>query len=287
MSSSAWYIILTGGVTAATCALLGSFLVLRKMAMVGDAISHSVLPGIVLAFLVTGSREYWPVLVGAAATGVLTTVLIELLHKKAHLQEDASIGITFTWLFALGVILISSYTGQLDLDQECVLYGEIAYVPLDLLYSAKGQILGPRALWVGGGLLLFTILYIAVGYKPLKVSTFNPDFAQALGLPTQFWHFSFMSLVSLATVLFFETVGAILIVALLVVPAATAFLVTRRLLPMLVLAVLFGMLSSLLGYFLAQALNGSIAGAMVSVSGILFGLVFALRRQIKGLRMST
>jgi len=268
----------TGAVIAAACALLGSFLVLRKMAMVGDAVSHAVLPGIVLAFLISGSRGNLIMLVGAAITGVLTTVLIELLHKKARLQEDASIGITFTWLFAIGVILISSFTGQVDLDQDCVLYGEIAYVPLDLLYTSSGTVLGPRALWVGGGLLLLVVIFVLVGFRGLKISTFNPEYAKALGISTAFWHFSFMGLVSLTTVVSFESVGAILIVALLVVPAATAYLLTHRLKAMLLLAVLFGVLASVGGYYLAAALNGSIAGAMVTVAGILFLLAFGYSR---------
>ncbi len=278
MSSAGFYIMATGAVIAAACALLGSFLVLRKMAMVGDAVSHAVLPGIVLAFLISGSRGNLIMLVGAAITGVLTTVLIELLHKKARLQEDASIGITFTWLFAIGVILISSFTGQVDLDQDCVLYGEIAYVPLDLLYTSSGTVLGPRALWVGGGLLLLVVIFVLVGFRGLKISTFNPEYAKALGISTAFWHFSFMGLVSLTTVVSFESVGAILIVALLVVPAATAYLLTHRLKAMLLLAVLFGVLASVGGYYLAAALNGSIAGAMVTVAGILFLLAFGYSR---------
>ena len=118
---AAFFIILTGALVAITCALLGSFLLLRKMAMLGDAISHAVLPGIVLAFMISGSRDNVIMLIGASLAGLLVTLLIELLHKKVHLQEDASIGISFTWLFAIGVILISAYTEQVDLDQDCVL----------------------------------------------------------------------------------------------------------------------------------------------------------------------
>ncbi|MEX2379241.1 MAG: metal ABC transporter permease, partial [Vicingaceae bacterium] len=153
----ALWIILTGAMIAISCGLLGSYLVLRKMAMVGDAISHAVLPGIVLAYLFSASRETLPMLIGAAAIGVLTTVMIELFYKKARLQVDASIGITFTWLFAIGIILISVFAGQVDLDQDCVLYGEIAYVPLDLWISGNGTNLGPRSLWISGGLLVFVL----------------------------------------------------------------------------------------------------------------------------------
>jgi manganese/zinc/iron transport system permease protein len=278
MSLNGFYIIATGSAIAAACALLGSFLVLRKMAMVGDAISHAVLPGIVLAFLISGSRGNLIMLAGAAATGVLTTILIELLHKKARLQEDASIGITFTWLFALGVILVSSFTGQVDLDQECVLYGEIAYVPLDLIYLDNGLSLGPRPLWVGLALLGLVLLYILWGYKGLKISSFNAEYAASLGISTAFWHFSFMGLVSLTTVVSFESVGAILIVALLVVPPASAYLLTHKLKTMLGIAVLFGIVSAAGGYYLALVLNGSIAGAMVSVAGIIFTFCFGYSR---------
>nr|WP_317170087.1 metal ABC transporter permease [Rhodocytophaga rosea] len=126
---NAFWIILAGSLVAVCCSLLGCYLILRKMAMVGDAISHAVLPGIVLAFLFTGSRDSVPMLLGAGILGVLCTFLIEFFHTKARLQTDASIGVTFTWLFALGVILITVFAGQVDLDQDCVLYGEIAYIP--------------------------------------------------------------------------------------------------------------------------------------------------------------
>ncbi len=267
-------IIITASLIAISCGLLGSFLILRKMAMVGDAISHAVLPGIVIAFLISGSRNNVPMLIGAAVVGVLTTVLIEILHKKARLQEDASIGLTFTWLFALGVILISSLTGQVDLDQECVLYGEIAYVPLDQLVSSGGTLLGPRPMWIAGGLLILILIVLTAGYKGFYLTTFNPDYAAALGISTAFWHFAFMGLVSLTTVVSFESVGAILVVALLIAPPATAYLLTDNLRKMLMLTVLFGILTSVGGYYLAAAIDGSIAGAMATVSGVLFGGAF-------------
>jgi len=276
MSIEAWYIIITGALVAGSSALLGSFLVLRKMAMLGDAISHAVLPGIVVAFLWSGQRESLGLLIGAAASGLLATFLIELLHRKARLQEDASIGISFTWLFAIGVLLISAYTGQVDLDQECVLYGEIAYVPLDQI-SFGGLWTGPRPLLIAFGLFFATLIYLLISFKGLKLLSFNEDYAKSLGIRTQVWHFSFMAMVSLVTVLSFEIVGAILIVALLVVPAATAFLWTRSLIPMLILAVALGVISSFGGYLLASGINGSIAGAMVSIAGLLLALTVVIQ----------
>lgn len=280
MSIETFYIILTGALVAASSALLGSFLVLRRMAMLGDAISHAVLPGIVVAFLLSGQRESIALLIGAAASGLLATFLIELLHRKARLQEDASIGISFTWLFAIGVLLISTYTGQVDLDQECVLYGEIAYVPLDQI-SFGGLWSGPRPLLISAILFTLTLIYLLISFKGLKLLSFNEDHARSLGIRTQVWHFSFMAMVSLVTVLAFEIVGAILIVALLVVPAATAFLWTRSLIPMIVLAVIFGVLSSFGGYYLAVGINGSIAGAMVTVAGVFMLLSVVLIRFLK------
>ncbi|MCR9152874.1 MAG: metal ABC transporter permease [Bacteroidetes bacterium] len=280
MSIEALYIILTGALVAASSALLGSFLVLRKMAMLGDAISHAVLPGIVVAFLLSGQRENLSLLIGAAASGLLATFLIELLHRKARLQEDASIGISFTWLFAIGILLISTYTGQVDLDQECVLYGEIAYVPLDQI-SLGSWWTGPRPLLISGLLFLVSLGYIIISFKGLKLLSFNQDHARSLGVRTQVWHFSFMAMVSLVTVLAFEIVGAILIVAFLVVPAATAYLWSRSLIPMLILAVVFGVLSSVGGYYLALGLDGSIAGAMVSVAGILMAISVLIIKVLK------
>ena len=272
------YIILTASFIAMSCALIGTFLILRKMAMVGDAISHAVLPGIVLAYLIAGNRDSIFMLMGAVALGVCATVLIELFHKKTRLQEDASIGVTFTWLFALGVILISAFTGQVDLDQDCVLYGEIAYVPLDLWFSSAGANLGPRPLWIAGAMFIFVLLFIIVGYRGLFITSFQPEYAAILGISTVAWHYALMSMVSVTTVISFESVGAILVVALLIVPAAAAYLITESLKPLLILASAFGVLSSVLGYYLAKWLDGSIAGAISAVAGLIFLVAFFISR---------
>lgn len=279
----AFWIILSGSLIAISCGLLGCYLVLRKMAMVGDAISHAVLPGIVLAYLLSGSRETLPMLIGAAAIGVLTTVLIELFYKKASLQVDASIGITFTWLFAIGIILISLFAGQVDLDQDCVLYGEIAYVPLDLWITGSGLNMGPRTVWISGALLLLILLFIWRGYKGLFITTFNEEFAKALGIGVAFWHYALMGAVSLTTVVSFESVGAILVVAFLIVPPSTAYLLTNKLKKMLLITSFIGFLCALGGYYLATLINGSIAGAMATVSGIIFFItwIYVLLQQKK------
>ncbi len=282
----AFYIIATGCLIAISCGLLGAYLILRKIAMLGDAISHAILPGIVIAFLISGSRDSFIILIGAAAMGVFTTVMIEFLHKKSRLQEDASIGITFTCLFAIGIILISSFTDQVDLDQQCVLYGEIAYVPLDLLFLPSGTSIGPRAMWIGGALLTIILISLKLGYRTLFLISFNPDYALTLGISASFWHYAFMSLVSLTTVISFESVGAILVVALLISSPAAAYLLTDRLINMLWLTALFGIISSVGGYYLALLINSNIAGAMATFSGFIFTLCFAYSLLIRRKKLS-
>ncbi|MGV3539506.1 MAG: metal ABC transporter permease [Rufibacter sp.] len=272
----AFWIILTGSLVAVCCSLLGCFLILRRMAMVGDAISHAVLPGIVLAFLFSGTREVWTMLLGAALLGVVCTFLIEFFHKKARVQADASIGVTFTWLFALGIILISVYAGQVDLDQDCVLYGEIAYVPLDTWFTQSGESLGPRTVWMMGGVLVVITLFISICYKQLYLTSFDPAFAAAIGLSTTLWYYLLMGSVSLTTVAAFESVGAILVVALMVGPPATAYLLTDNLKVMLVLSSALGIVAAAAGYYLALWINGSVAGAISAIIGLQFLAVFLL-----------
>ncbi|MBO3697016.1 metal ABC transporter permease [Roseivirga sp. E12] len=268
------YIILTSSLFAISCGLLGCFLILRKMAMVGDAISHAVLPGIVIAFLITGTRDSFEMIIGAALLGILCTFLIEFFNKKAKLQTDAAIGVTFTSLFALGVILISVFAGQVDLDQECVLYGEIAYVPIDLWISDSGQNMGPKALYVSALTLIVNILFIRVGFKQLYLTTFDPAFAATTGISVALWNYLLMGSVSMTTVAAFDSVGAILVVALLVAPPATAYLLTDNFKKMMLITCGIAIIISILGYYLAVLLDGSIAGAVVTVAGILFGLAY-------------
>ena len=270
----AFWIILTGSLVAITCGLLGCYLILRKMAMVGDAISHSVLPGIVIAYLISGSRDSTIMLIAAAITGVITTFMIEFLNKQGKLQSDASIGVTFTWLFAVGVILISVFAGKIDLDQDCVLYGEIAYIPLDSWITGSGMNLGPVAVYVIGFVLIAVVIFILSGYKELYLTTFDPAFASAIGISVSLWHYLLMTMVSITTVASFELVGAILVIAFLIAPPATAYLLTDNFPKMLVYTIVIAILSSISGYYLAVFLNGSISGAMSATAGLLFALAF-------------
>lgn len=274
-------ILLVGSFVGASCGLIGCFLVLRRMALLGDAISHAVLPGIAIAFLLTGRRAPLPMVIGAGALGVLTVLLVELFQRSRRMSEDASIGVVFPALFSLGVILISRYAAQVDLDLDCVLYGEIAYVPWDLLLVG-GRSFGPKALWVTGGVLALNLALVVVLFKELKLSTFDAGLAATLGFAPAFLHYLLMSAVSVTVVGSFESVGAILVVAMLVVPPATAYLLTERLGTMLVLAAGLGVASAVGGYALARALDASIAGAMAVVAGGLFllALLFSPRHGV-------
>jgi len=279
MSQEALQIIIAGALVAIPCGLLGCYLILRQMAMVGDAISHAVLPGIVIAFLLSGEREPISMLIGAGILGILTTFLIEFFHRKARLQTDASIGVTFTWLFAMGIILITAFAGQVDLDQDCVLYGEIAYVPIDLWITADGTVMGPRVMYIMGVVFVLVLAFIILGYKELFLTTFDPKFAAASGISVALWHYLLMGAVSFTTVGAFESVGAILVVALLIVPPATAYLLTENFKAMMWITAALGMVISILGYYLAASLDGSIAGAMSMVAGLLFALAFLFAPQ--------
>jgi manganese/zinc/iron transport system permease protein len=272
------WILLVASLAAVNCSLVGTYLVLRKVTMMADAITHAVLPGIVLAFLFTGSKSSLVVLLGAGSTGILASLLVAFLHKKVKLQSDASIGINFTWLFALGIILISLFSRKIDLDPDCVLYGEVAYAPLNLWYTASGINMGPQALYSLGFVLLFNLAFILCGYKQLAVTTFDPDFATTIGIHTNLWHYLLMTATSFTAVASFEVAGAILVVALFVVPASIAYLVTHRLVHMLLLSAVIGIIITVVGYFLAMWLDASISGAMVTVGGCLFFVIWLIKQ---------
>jgi manganese/zinc/iron transport system permease protein len=272
MLSDAGIIILTGALAAAACALPGTFLLLRGMSLLGDAISHAVLPGIVVAFLLTGSMSTWPVVLGAGLTGLLAVVLIEALIRTRRVKEDASIAVVFPALFALGVLLIASFAGQVDLDQDCVLHGEIAYAPLDVV--AVGGLEVARPALVLGVVAALNLLLVLLLYKELQISSFDGAFASAVGLSPAVVHYLLMGSVSLTTVASFESIGAILVIAFLIVPPAAARLLTDRLGLLLVLSVAIGVASSTAGYLVARELDASIAGTMAACMGVAFLLAW-------------
>ncbi|WP_215146150.1 metal ABC transporter permease [Exiguobacterium qingdaonense] len=271
MTYAGW-ILLTGILVGVTCGMIGALLVLRKMAMIADAISHTVLLGIVLAFFVTQSLNGLPMLIGAGLIGLLTAFLVQWLDSSG-VQSGAAIGVVFTSLFALGVVLLSFVGDGVHLDVQHALMGQISYVPWNT-WSLGGINLGPKAVWLLGGVLLLNIVTILLFYKELKVSTFDPKLAASMGIPIVFLHYLLMSLVSFSTVASFDSVGAILVVAMLIVPGATAYLLTDRFGFMIILSACLGALAAVMGYGLGVWLDVSIAGAMATSCGILFALAF-------------
>ena len=273
MSMDALYIILTGTLVAWLCGILGVFIVLRKLSMLGDAISHAVLPGIVIAYLISGDRSSPLLFIGAALFGVAVTVLIELLNKKASMQSDASVGTSFTLFFSVGIVLVSLLASRVDIDADCVLHGEIGLVPFDRI-NRGGVDFGPRQLWVIGISFLVVGLVLLWAYKGLYLTSFNSEFAASLGVGIASWHYLLMSSVSLATVVSFEAVGAILVVGFLVITPASAWLWYRRLNEMIILTLIMGFISAVAGYFLAVLLDSSIAATMCVVALIQFIISF-------------
>ncbi len=271
-----FWIVLMGFLVATACGLVGNYLILRRMALVGDAISHSILPGIAIAFLLANSRGTTPMFLGALAAGIVTTIIIEAIHKRSRVKQDAAIGIAFTSLFALGVILISLYASKVDLDQECVLYGEIGFVtPLTQpVVTVGGLTFGPVPVVRMALVTLVTGLLIVMFYKELLVSSFDPALAFSLGINATVMHYALMCWLSLVVVSAFEAVGAILVIAMLILPGATAALLSQRLPVVLLLTAVHAALSATTGFHLATWLDCSIAGAMVVMAGALFCLAW-------------
>ncbi|MHC4444997.1 MAG: metal ABC transporter permease [Planctomycetota bacterium] len=241
------------------CGLLGCFLVLRGKALLGDAISHALLAGLAGAFLLSGSRGASAMIIGAVLAGVATVVFIELIHRHTRVKEDASIAVVFSTLFALGVVLITRFTEGIDLDAHCVLYGEI-----------ESSWLRTDRVWTMGIVALSMTIGIMVFYKELKISSFDPATATAMGISAGVVHYVLMTAVSISVVCGMEAVGAILVVTMLIAPGATAFLLTDKLCRMLLIAAVCGAGSAVLGYHLALWLDCSTAGAISLVATMLF-----------------
>ena len=276
--TSSTVILLTGILVASACALLGCFLVLRKMAMLTDAISHAILPGIVLSYVLANGPNILAGFLGAAVAGLLTVALVEMLQNTRRVGNESAIGIVFPAMFALGTFLVSKYFANVHLDTDAILYGNIEFSSLDTLFIGEMN-LGPQSLWVMGGLCLLNLAFVLLFYKELKLATFDAGLAATLGFSPALVHYALMSVVSVTTVGAFTAVGAILVVALMIVPAATAYLLTDRLPVMIGLAVAAGSLAAVGGYWLAFALDASIAGSIVTVAGALFALALLFSPQ--------
>ena len=261
-------------ITSLACAVLGVFLVLRRLSMVSDAISHSVLLGIVIGYFVTKDIGSVLLIIGASLFGVLTTVCIELLIKSKRVTEDASVGIIFPLFFSIAVILITRYARNVHLDTEMVLIGEIILAPLHRI-NFLGLSL-PKTLVQMSFVLLINIVFIAVFFRKLKISSFDPVYAGVAGIAGAGLYYVFMALVSFTAVSAFESVGAILTISFFISPAASAYLISKDLKITILLAAVYAVVNSCIGYFLAVKFNVSMSGMCALVSGLTFMITIAV-----------
>ncbi|MDY6084010.1 MAG: metal ABC transporter permease [Dialister sp.] len=264
-------------ITAVTCAIIGSFLVLRKLSMVSDAISHSVLLGIVLAFFITRDISSPLLIVGAALFGVLTVFSIEMLSATGLVKNDDAVGIVFPLFFSLAVILITKYARNVHLDTDIVLMGEVIMAPLNRMQI--GSLSLPKAEVQMGVLFVANLAFIKVFFKELKITTFDKEFATLAGFSSTLLFYALMTLSSLTAVVAFDAVGAILVVSFLIAPGASAYLVTKDLKRMLLFSCLYAVVNSLAGYFLALVFQVSMSGMTATVAGVTFFLTFLFHRE--------
>jgi manganese/zinc/iron transport system permease protein len=268
------WIVIIGALCAAGCAIPGTILVLRRMSLMGDAISHTVLPGIAIAFLVTGSRDPTAMLIGAVIVGLITAFLVQAIHTLGKVEVGASMGIVFTVLFAFGLVLMRQAIDHVDIDPDCVLNGAIEFAWFDQAPGGWGI---PRGAIVNGVMLIANLIVMLVFYKEFKITAFDPSLAQSQGIKPAFMHYILMTMTAATAVAAFETVGSILVVAMFIVPPATAYLLTDRYGVLIILSLLLGVVSAGLGHLSAITIptwfgfsGTTTAGAMAVAAGVLF-----------------
>ncbi|WP_026674686.1 metal ABC transporter permease [Alkalihalobacterium bogoriense] len=237
------------------CGVIGCFIILRGMALMGDAISHAVLPGVVIAYMIGASF-----FVGAVITGIITALAIGYVSQNSRIKDDSAIGIMFTAAFALGIVLITGLRGT-GVDLWHILFGNVLAV-------------SRTDLWITFGIGIFVLIMIFIFYRPLLMSTFDPTVAKGVGIPVRFIHYLLMLLLSLVTVASLKTVGIILVVAMLITPGATAYLLTDRLPTMIFLSSLFGTISAVVGIYFSVFYDVASGASIVLVASVMFGLAF-------------
>ncbi|MDP7069721.1 MAG: metal ABC transporter permease [Phycisphaerales bacterium] len=258
------WIILIGVLVAACCAIPGSWLVVRGMGMMGDAVSHAVLPGIAIGFLVSGTRSGAWMFLGAAIAGILAAVITQVVHHWGRIERGAAMGLVFTTFFSLGLLLIVQSADSVDLDPNCVLYGAIELAPLDTI-SISGMDV-PRMLIPLAAVLIANVALTGMLFKELLAAAFDPGLATSQGFDSRWLHYGLMALTAATCVACFEAVGSIITVALLVAPPAAALLFIRRMKWVIVLAALLGGLAAVMGHLAALTVPGWILGGNVDTS---------------------
>lgn len=260
-----------------SCSLLGVFLVLKSMSMLTDAVSHTILLGIVLSFFIVHDLSSPLLVVGATLIGLLTVYLVELLRNTNLIKEDASIAVVLSILFSIAVILVSKYTADIHLDIDTVLLGELAFAPFH-----KIEILGvkfTKAIISSIIILVLNIIFVFVFFRRLKISIFDKTLASILGLAPILTHYLLMTFVSMTAIISFDAVGATLMISFMIGPAATAFIISKNLKSMICFSILIGSFSSILGFHIAKFLDVSISGCIAVVIGFIFFIVLFFKRK--------
>lgn len=265
-------------IIGASCGLIGTYIMLRRMSLLGDALAHAVLPGVVISFLIAGKGQI-ALFIGAVLSGIVTVLLIGFINRNSKIKEDTSIGVVFTGAFALGILIVSQLK-QVHIDLSSYLFGDVLGVSTDdIILSA----------------IVFVVILASVilFYKQLLITSFDPTMALTIGISTSVVHYLLMSLLSMTIVSSLQSVGVILVVAMLITPSATAFLLTDKLKNLLILSSCFGVLSSVIGLYLSYHFNYSSGASMVLVGVVIFmlALIFSpsqgiLSKYIKRLRTS-
>lgn len=275
-------IILVGIMVCACCALPGNFLVLRGMSMMTDAISHTVLLGITIGFFISNDLNSPLLMFSSVLVGLATVWLTEVLYQTKLLSKDSAIGTIFPLFFSIAVILISKFARNTHLDVEHVIFGEISFVPLDRFETVNYDF-GPKALIISLIIFFINLLVILLFYKEFKVSTFDSEYANVIGVSSKFMNYLLMTLVSLTSVGSFQAVGVILVISFMVGPPLTARLLTNNLKTMIILSIIIGGIASIIGYLLAIYIDVSISGMQATIVGIVFFVVLFLKTKLSNL----
>ena len=251
----------TAAITAMACAVPGTFLFLSRQSMMSHGVAHSVLPGIVIAFLITHERNWWSLLIGAIVAGILTGVLTRFFQRFGRVEPGAALGITFTSLFALGLVMVRMLADYVHIEPSHVLYGYLEMSVLDVTDP-------PAVVWRGLGMLAVNLMLMLIFFKELRIATFDYEHAAALGFHPLWVQYGIMAVTATTAVVAFEAVGSILVIAMMIVPPATAYLMTKNLKRMLVLALVIGAATSFLGHLVSITWIGSISGLIFQMKDI-------------------
>ena len=269
MTIFVWWVMILAIVTAATCALPGIWLVLRKQSMLTDAISHAVLPGIVIAAVATGTIQSPWSIVGAAVMGTVVVLGAELLESTGLVSGDGPQGLVFPALFSIGVLLLSTRFNGIQISESAVLVGDLnlaAFLPL----KAGNLLLGPQYLWVMTGVLLLNVAYLTLLHTRLKLIAFDPELAQTMGIPVKHLGHLTMLLVSVTITAAFNAAGAVLVMALMIVPAAIAQLLAHSIRGMYVITIGITFVCSVVGFWSAYILDASTSSGLALFYGIVY-----------------